>query len=269
MKKNIVRIPNSFIEMFRLRPAELKLACVFYSLIHRNTARNMLGFNIVVRQDTLARLCGFSVSTVQRTVSKLIACGFITSQRRTVTSSGIQGTYSYTVKAISVDSNYFVMDKNLLSGVNGQAFIMYATFCKLAERRFRRFYQSLNDLSRLTGMSKKDVIKAVKKLISARLVRKYMKKTKAGDFTDNTYEVCVYIPTKKAAKKEPLIFRQIRGLHLVRTSCTCTWTMCIKKHFTVSIADFLQFVKGKTQDLLNSSKFSKKGKSYFWLYSSG
>lgn len=267
MTKNIVRIPNSFIEMFRLRPAELKLACVFYSMLHKNTSRNMLGFNIVVRQDTLARLCGFSVSTVQRTVSKLIACGFITSQRRTVTSLGIQGTYSYTIKAVNTDSNYFIMDKKLLHAVNGQAFIMYTTFCKLAERRFRRFYQSLNDLSGITGMSKKDVIKAIKKLISARLVRKYMKKTKAGDFTDNTYEVVVYIPSQKVARKKPLIFRQIRGSKLIHTPCTCVETQ--KVHCTVSIADFLQFVKCRAKNLLKPLKLPKSVKSCFWIYSSG
>ena len=56
-----MRIPNSFVTRFT-QAADLKLACVFYSLIHKNTKRNLLGYEITVKQSTLMSLCGCSVS---------------------------------------------------------------------------------------------------------------------------------------------------------------------------------------------------------------
>lgn len=47
-----MRIPNSFVTRFT-QAADLKLACVFYSLIHKNTKRNLLGYEITVKQSTL------------------------------------------------------------------------------------------------------------------------------------------------------------------------------------------------------------------------
>ena len=40
-----MRIPNSFVTRFT-QASDLKLACVFYSLIHKNTKRNLLGYEI-------------------------------------------------------------------------------------------------------------------------------------------------------------------------------------------------------------------------------
>ena len=47
-----MRIPNSFVTRFT-QASDLKLACVFYSLIHKNTKRNLLGYEITVKQTTL------------------------------------------------------------------------------------------------------------------------------------------------------------------------------------------------------------------------
>ena len=55
-----MRIPNSFVTRFT-QAADLKLACVFYSLIHSNTKRNLLGYEITVKQSTLMSLCGCSL----------------------------------------------------------------------------------------------------------------------------------------------------------------------------------------------------------------
>ena len=71
-----MRIPNSFVTRFT-QASDLKLACVFYSLIHKNTKRNLLGYEITVKQTTLVSLCGFSVSTVKRAASSLLKSGFI------------------------------------------------------------------------------------------------------------------------------------------------------------------------------------------------
>ena len=88
-----MRIPNSFVTRFT-QAADLKLACVFYSLIHKNTKRNLLGYEITVKQSTLMSLCGCSLSTVKRTVRSLSKCGFIKSQKRQMTTPGKLGTYT-------------------------------------------------------------------------------------------------------------------------------------------------------------------------------
>ena len=56
-----------------------------------------------------------------------------------------------------------------------------------------RFYQSLNDLSALIRLSRAEVSKVIAVLIDRSMVRKQLKRTRAGDYTDNTY----FIITRK------------------------------------------------------------------------
>ena len=191
-----MRIPNSFLTDFK-SPSDLKLVCVFYSLIHANTEKNLLGYVITVKQEVLANLCGCSVSTVKRSIASLRRLGFIKSQKRIVLEKDRLGAYMYTIADVPVQRNYFVLERSLIRKVNGQAFKVYAMFCKLADSKTRSFYQSLNDLSRMICMDKKDVIKAIKKLISLKLIRKRRRLTGNGDFTDNTYIICKYITNCK------------------------------------------------------------------------
>ena len=188
-----MRIPNSFVTRFT-QAADLKLACVFYSLIHKNTKRNLLGYEITVKQSTLMSLCGCSLSTVKRTVRSLSKCGFIKSQKRQMTTPGKLGTYTYTIDPVSTAANYFTLDKKLMSRLNGNEFRVYAVCCKLADSSHKSFFQSYNDLSKLLGMSRQDVLRTIEKLVKGKFIRKKKIRTRAGDFTDNTYTVCIYVP---------------------------------------------------------------------------
>lgn len=194
-----MRIPNSFVTRFT-QAADLKLACVFYSLIHKNTKRNLLGYEITVKQSTLMSLCGCSLSTVKRTVRSLSKCGFIKSQKRQMTTPGKLGTYTYTIDAVSTASKYFTMDKKLMSRLNGNEFRVYAVCCKLADSSHKSFFQSYNDLSKLLGMSRQDVLRTIEKLVKGKFIRKKKIRTRAGDFTDNTYTVCIYVPHSRIKK---------------------------------------------------------------------
>ena len=191
-----MRIPNSFLTDFK-SPSDLKLACVFYSLIHARTEKNLLGYVITVKQEVLANLCGCSVSTVKRSIASLRRLGFIKSQKRIVLGKDRLGAYMYTIADVPVQRNYFVLERSLIRKVNGQAFKVYAMFCKLADSNTRSFYQSLNDLSEMLCMDKKDVIKSIQKLISLKLIRKCRRLTRNGDFTDNTYIICKYVTNNK------------------------------------------------------------------------
>ena len=166
-----MRIPNSFVTRFT-QASDLKLACVFYSLIHKNTKRNLLGYEITVKQTTLVSLCGFSVSTVKRAASSLLKSGFIKSQKRQTNAPGKLGTYTYTIEAVSTASKYFTMDKKLMSRLNGNEFRVYAMCCKLADSSHKSFFQSYNDLSQLLGMSRQDVLRTIEKLVKGKFIRK-------------------------------------------------------------------------------------------------
>lgn len=194
-----MRIPNSFVTRFT-QAADLKLACVFYSLIHSNTKRNLLGYEITVKQSTLMSLCGCSLSTVKRTVRSLSKCGFIKSQKRQMTTPGKLGTYTYTIDAVSTASKYFTMDKKLMSRLNGNEFRVYAVCCKLADSSHKSFFQSYNDLSKLLGMSRQDVLRTIEKLVKGKFIRKKKIRTRAGDFTDNTYIICIFVHHHKIKK---------------------------------------------------------------------
>ena len=91
-----MRIPSSFLTDLK-SSADLKLACVFYSLIHANTEKNLLGYVITVKQEVLADLCGCSVSTVKRSIASLRRLGFIKSQKRIVLKKDRLGKYIYTI----------------------------------------------------------------------------------------------------------------------------------------------------------------------------
>lgn len=206
-----MRIPNSFVTRFT-QAADLKLACVFYSLIHSNTKRNLLGYEITVKQSTLMSLCGCSLSTVKRTVRSLSKCGFIKSQKRQMTTPGKLGTYTYTIDAVSTASKYFTMDKKLMSRLNGNEFRVYAVCCKLADSSHKSFFQSYNDLSKLLGMSRRDVLKTIEKLVKGKFIRKKKIRTRVGDFTDNTYTVCIYVPHSRI-KKAPRRSSRRQSIH--------------------------------------------------------
>lgn len=206
-----MRIPNSFVTRFT-QAADLKLACVFYSLIHSNTKRNLLGYEITVKQSTLMSLCGCSLSTVKRTVRSLSKCGFIKSQKRQMTTPGKLGTYTYTIDAVSTASKYFTMDKKLMSRLNGNEFRVYAVCCKLADSSHKSFFQSYNDLSKLLGMSRQDVLRTIEKLVKGKFIRKKKNRTRVGDFTDNTYTVCIYVPHSRI-KKAPRRSSRRQSIH--------------------------------------------------------
>lgn len=206
-----MRIPNSFVTRFT-QASDLKLACVFYSLIHKNTKRNLIGYEITVKQSTLMSLCGCSLSTVKRTVRSLSKCGFIKSQKRQMTTPGKLGTYTYTIDAVSTAFKYFTMDKKLMSRLNGNEFRIYAVCCKLADSSHKSFFQSYNDLSKLLGMSRQDVLRTIEKLVKGKFIRKKKIRTRVGDFTDNTYTVCIYVPHSRI-KKAPRRSSRRQSIH--------------------------------------------------------
>lgn len=136
-----------------------------------------------------------------------------------MTTPGKLGTYTYTIDAVSTASKYFTMDKKLMSRLNGNEFRVYAMCCKLADSSHKSFFQSYNDLSKLLGMSRQDVLRTIEKLVKGKFIRKKKIRTRVGDFTDNTYTVCIYVPHSRIKKASRRSSRR-QGIHCYTMNTT-------------------------------------------------
>lgn len=182
-----MNIPNN---MLAYKGNTLKVACKLYSLVsHSRVSRN--GYEVCIKEETLAAACGISVSTVARIIERLESDHVITNKYRITKSNGYQGCYHYCL-ALFAKSKYFYMRNDIFSfGLTAQQFTVYAHMCKLRTNYVNSFYQSLNDLSRIIGMNKSEICRCLRRLVGEDLCRRQLKRTKAGDYTDNTYFVVV------------------------------------------------------------------------------
>ena len=255
----MVRIPNCFIELFD-KSADLQLACAFYSLIHYNTEKDLNGDYIIsVSQETLATICGCSVITISRAAAHLLNNGFITSQHRPVTTrkaaSGalMLDKYTYVVRFYSCETNFFTVDKALLHRLSGAAFRVYILFCKLSDNNTRSFFHSLKDMSNLGKIAKGVICKAINLLEEIGLIKRQKKITVYGDYTDNSYIVCIFItPQIKKRKKvikeiSPCSAKQGTEKIVVGVEKTTNLLDCIIQHIK-------GFVKGFAKKIENFFK---------------
>ena len=190
-----MRIPNSFITDLRSNYTDFAVACKLYSLVSAHTKRSSNGYEVCIKQETIAASCKCSVSSVKRSVCRLEEMGIITHKYRLDGSEGRLGAYHYALKPYDLNKNYFYINnrKAYSAELSPKLFYVYAVFCKLMCNDIARFYQSLNDLSALIRLSRAEVSKVIAVLIDRSMVRKQLKRTRAGDYTDNTY----FIITRK------------------------------------------------------------------------
>lgn len=190
-----MRIPNSFITDLRSNYTDFAVACKLYSLVSSHTKRSSNGYEVCIKQETIAASCKCSVSSVKRSVCRLEEMGIITHKYRLDGSEGRLGAYHYALKPYDLNKNYFYINnrKAYSAELSPKLFYVYAVFCKLMCNDIARFYQSLNDLSALIRLSRAEVSKVIAVLIDRSMVRKQLKRTRAGDYTDNTY----FIITRK------------------------------------------------------------------------
>lgn len=194
-------IPNFFLERYT-NPTDLMIACKLYSMIGSFTKRNSKGYELSVKEKTLAEICGCSVATVRRSVSRLHQDGIIISKYRRRRSDGTLGAYIYTIKDFDCTQGFFSINKRAFSQLSGKAFYVYALFCKLRGGSCNSFYQSINDIRRMVKIRRSELIRIIAKLVELGLVYKQRKRTKSGDYTDNTYFVVVYVKNTKIYKKK-------------------------------------------------------------------
>ncbi|CDA71596.1 regulatory protein Crp [Ruminococcus sp. CAG:579] len=193
-------IPNFFLDRYT-KATDLMIACKFYSMIGSFTKRNSKGYELSIKEKTLADICGCSVATVRRSLQRLCNDGLVISMHRPHRPNGTLGTYIYTIKDFACDRGYFSINKRAFEQLSPKAFQIYVWFCRLRGGSCNSFYQSLSDLQRITGVSRSRISAIINELVRLRLVYKQRKKTRCGDYTDNTYFVVVYIRSKRIYKK--------------------------------------------------------------------
>ncbi len=204
-----MRIPNCFFEQYNDSKSEFIVACALYALINARTQRSRNGYEICVKQDTIARKCNISLPTVRRVLSKLEDKGLITHKYRTENAVGDLGTYHYSIKQYSLKSDYTYVDSYFLSRVPNDLFYFYCLFCRLADSRTHRFYQSLRDLQAITGFKKSKISCYIKRMILLKLIRKRKKRTHCGDYAHNVFTVATKSKGNIRPKIKPLFKNRI------------------------------------------------------------
>lgn len=235
-----MKIPNSFLS--ELGYSELMVACRLYACINSRTAISANGFEITIKQETIAASCGLSVSTVKRSMALLESKGIVTHKYRPSGSQGFLGAYRYSLKPFSFLSDYFFVDNRVFKyGLSPREFYVYALFCKLKRSTTLSFFQSYNDLVRKTGIKRSEIVRIIDRLCHVRIVYRQKKRTRLGDYTDNTYFVVIYRQNKRIkrsdTKKRRAHRHRLFPLYLpIKRS--------VIKNNIINIAHIFDFVKG-------------------------
>lgn len=208
-----MRIPNSFFTEYNDSKSEFIVACRLYAFINARTRLSRNGYEICVKQETLARKCNISLSTVRRVLGQLEQKGLITHKYRTENAVGDLGTYHYSIKQYDTKKDYTYVDGYFLARVPNDLFYIYCLFCRLADSRTKRFYQSLRDLQKITGFDRSRISCYIKRLIQLNLIRKRKKRTRYGDYAHNVFTVATKDKGKIRPKIKPLFKTNITQLN--------------------------------------------------------
>ena len=247
-----MRIPNIFLDEFK-NAAELKVACIIYSLVTQRTKTNLMGYELRIKQETLCRYCDLSLPTLKKAVDALCAKGFIISMQRS-TYSTRKGTYIYTIKKNSLDKDYFLSDRVFFRNLSGNTFRLYIHFCRYAGAE-RRFYHSYNDLAERLGVDRREIVKCVSKLVDFGLIYKVCKLTQLGDFTDNTY--IVYRYRRGRIRKSVYKVKRLITAPTVISQNELLWISNSSSKLDYILSYFDDFVKRKNSE--KGGFFDEKG----------
>ena len=204
-----MRIPNSFFSEYNDSKSEFIVACRLYGFINARTRLSHNGYEICVKQETLALKCYMSLATVRRVLSKLEKKGLITHKYRTENAVGDLGTYHYSIKQYDTKKDYTYVDGYFLARVPNDLFYIYCLFCRLADSRTNRFYQSLRDLQTITGFKRSKISCYIKRMILLKLIRKRKKRTRYGDYAHNVFTVATKSKGNIRPKIKPLFKNRI------------------------------------------------------------
>ena len=216
---DLFKMPNRVFDA-PLSANELRVLAVVYSLRSR-CIRN--GKKLVsVNQKTIASLSGLKTTkAVSNAMNTLCRLGFIERMDRYYSGYRRLDKYVYTIPVIKGRDFFFVNRKYLKLKLTAAQTRMYLYFCKCADSRSKRFWNSYNDICLTLNLKRSAVIKTVSELIHLGLIKKYSVKKKDGSYSDNHYKVIALKPPRIRRKRKR---RSRLALDFSHANITCVYS---------------------------------------------
>lgn len=185
-------VPNIIATSDKLSCSERAVATYLFSLAHHSKVMMNMEFWVKVKQTTIAEHCGISTKTVSRAIEKLLRLGIIVKKMRTVKPNRHLSTYIYVLRCPKAWGNYFYCDRKIIKLLGRSTLRTYLLCCKCANSK-ASFFKSYSDLSKLIGIRRSEVMKAVKELVAMGVLCIKKRLTKVGDYTENLYRLCTFM----------------------------------------------------------------------------
>lgn len=200
-RRNTFKLPNRLIRDDRLSPAARKLAAVLYA--HRNA----LGF-CTKSAAALSALSGLCPATVRRAVEELSGAGYLSAGRtyRYLARKGrvVFGRMAYQVR-LSFEGGYTLIPRDLLAQraeLTPAAFLVCLCLLMSAGNR-RRAFPSISRLSRLAGIARSTVCRALAQIRSVSWLLVQLCRKRTGAFAANSYCFTTVLAPNQTAVLEP------------------------------------------------------------------
>lgn len=197
---DLFKLPNDIFDA-PLNATELMVLAAVYSLRSRSICNGRK--YVKVNQKTIASLCGIkSTKTVSKAIDKLRRLEYIKRIDRYYDDFKKLGSYVYAVPVIKGRAFFFVSRRFFKFHLTSAQARMYLFFCKCAESRSKRFWNSYNDICRVLNLKRSAVIKTVSELVSLGLIKRYRIKKKDGSYSDNHYKVIALKPPRRRIRRK-------------------------------------------------------------------
>lgn len=190
---NYFCLPNSLISNRALSASDFAVAAYLYSLATAYGSQTLVGLSVKVKQVTIAERCGISVDTVKRAIARLSSQDIILGKQRKAKFNKNLGTNTYILKSINKQDRYTRISKKAAALLKPSELRVYAVFSMCKENYKNSFFHSLNDLCEILHTNKQQIIKTINIMIKKGVVRKQLRKTSCGDYTENKYFIVIQV----------------------------------------------------------------------------
>ena len=180
---------------FRLNAQEMSVYAYLCSL---PATRYLIGGEkiISVKQSTITQKCRIkAVQTVAKIIARLAEKGLAEPVERSVKANRYKGTYSYSVKVLPTEKEYFFVDRYIFGNLIPRQIMIYLFICKSYSPQLNDSWNSYNDISEQTGMKRETVIKTIRELSDMKFIVRCRRKAKTNKrvFVDNHYQIIFYV----------------------------------------------------------------------------
>lgn len=192
---NYVKISNKLLDL-ELTNSELAVI-TYLATIHTSTISKNGTAWICVKQSTIAQKCAIkSVQTVGRVISSLINKGLIWRSVRILKNDNKSGTTCYALSLPSINDGYFMLDRKAVNGtLTPRQMRVYLHICRCIDNNIGYCWNSYNDLAKIIGMKRSDIIEVISELCELHYISKQRIKRKDNRrvFSDNHYAIIIYV----------------------------------------------------------------------------